>query len=157
MHSFALRICSVSVSKAEHLCLLTGELQESRGCNRHWHSLLPCEVPFPIHVQRGRRIKTTNLRYVAWKYIKCKHYIYVIRYNYYKHHILFKMEKNFQKPMIIEVQFWGKKSIQINLTPIHNSENLWRWALFSYSIQVNTMAKGRGMNHRGQGQVPEQS
>lgn len=81
----------------------------------------------------------------------------MIRYNYHKHQILFKLEKNFQKPMIIEMQFWGKESIQVNLTSVHNRGNLWRQAFFSYSIQVNAMAKGRGMNPRGQGQVPEQS
>lgn len=50
----------------------------------------------------------------------------MIRYNYHKHQVLFKLEKDFQKPTITEMHFWGKESIQINLTSAQNSEHVWR-------------------------------
>lgn len=50
----------------------------------------------------------------------------MIRYNYHKHQVLFKLEKDFQKPKITEMLFWGKESIQINLTSAHNSKHAWR-------------------------------
>lgn len=84
-----------------------------------------------------------NLRYAAWKYAKCKHHIYTVKHNYHKHQIVFKLEKNSQKPTIIEICLCGKENIQINLISFYNTENLWRLVLSNCFIQVNHMAKGR--------------
>lgn len=37
----------------------------------------------------------------------------MIRYNYHKHQILFKLGKDFQKPTITKMQLWGE---EIHLT-----------------------------------------
>lgn len=56
---------------------------------------------------------------------------------------MFKLEKNFPRPTITGIWLCGKESTQTNLISFHNSENVCRLALFNYSTQVNSMAKGR--------------
>lgn len=66
----------------------------------------------------------------------------MIKHNYQKHRIMFKLEKNFSRPTVTEIWLCGKESIQTNFISFHNSENICRLALCNYSIQVNYMAKG---------------